>query len=67
MDIKIIYIHNNVAYLTHAQKQNIAEIINNYDDRLIHTHLDGIRISYADMSPELIEIIYNIIYTALKK
>lgn len=67
MESKIKYINDNVTFLTLEQRQNIANVIHNHDEEIVHSHCDGVRVSYSDMSPELIEIIYNIIYNIIKR
>lgn len=58
---KIIYIYENVIYLSQEDKLKIAEMIKNCDPSLINECADGIRVAFKKMPEDLINQVYNFI------
>lgn len=59
MDDKIDFICNTARTLNLEDKRSIALMIQKSDKSLINQNPDGVRVSMNNMSPELVDQIYN--------
>jgi len=67
MTDKIIFIYDNISFLTQEDKYEIAKIINAYDSSLINECADGIRVSFKKMPVELINRVHSVVSHKIDK